>query len=169
MMRRYLPLIVLATLGSAPVAAQDMATATVRDRGGKELGEVTLQGTASGVIHLTATLAGLPPGTHGVHLHETGDCSAEDFSSANDHISAESAHGIMDARGFHPGDLPNITVPESGQVVIELFLDAVDLDAMIFDEDGAAFVVHESADDYSTQPSGDSGDRIACGEFGSSV
>ncbi|MDA8586878.1 superoxide dismutase family protein [Rhodobacteraceae bacterium] len=128
-------------------------------------GQVHLDVTASGVVLVRIDLSGLPEGTLGMHLHETGDCSAADFKSAGGHIAGEREHGIETAGGPHPGDLPNMTVQANGILKAEVFLSFLDPEAMIADGDGAAFIVHDGPDDYTSQPAGDAGSRIACGVF----
>tara|TARA_Y100001001_G_scaffold152137_1_gene164459 strand:- start:80 stop:436 length:357 start_codon:yes stop_codon:yes gene_type:complete len=108
---------------------------------------------------------GVPAGTHAVHLHETGDCSGDDFKSAGGHIAGGKDHGVLVEGGPHPGDMPNMIVGDKGVMKEEVFLDMIDIDAMIKDKDGAAFIIHSGADDYQSQPSGDAGSRIACGVF----
>ena len=101
-----------------------------------------------------------------VHLHETGDCSGDGFKSAGGHIAGDREHGVLTAGGPHPGDMPNVTVGSDGTVEQEVFLPFLNVEEHLMDDDGAAFVIHGGQDDYSSQPSGDAGDRIACGVFG---
>jgi len=149
---------------AAPALAAE-ATARVTGVDGTDYGAVGLRDTPSGMVLATLTLTQLPPGTHAVHLHETGDCSAEDFSSAGGHIAGDKAHGVLNADGPHPGDMPNLTVKEDGVGEVEYFLAGLDLEGDLLDEDGSAFVMHQGLDDYESQPAGDAGDRIACGVF----
>ena len=161
---------VLATTGTAAFAEghmQPAATAEVQGKG-EISGSVTLNTTASGRTLVQIDVTGVPAGTHGVHLHETGDCSAEDYKSAGGHISGDHQHGVLVEGGPHPGDMPNMVVGDDGVLKAEVFLDLLDVDAMIKDEDGAAFVIHADPDDYESQPSGAAGDRIACGELNAS-
>lgn len=161
--------LVTSAIAVAPAMAQEgptiVARAEVMDREGTSIGSVTLNETASGTPLIIVALNGLPEGSHGIHLHETGDCSAEDFSSAGGHIAGDAEHGVLVEGGPHPGDLPNAIVSEDGAVNLELFAANLDIQGTVMDEDGAAFVVHSDEDDYMSQPSGDSGDRIACGVF----
>ena len=166
-MRRTL---LLATLALVPVAAfaQDAggaaATATLIDVEGNEIGEARIHETASGTVHIVLTAEGIPAGVHGVHVHETGDCATPDFQSAGGHIAGDAQHGFENPEGVHPGDLPNAHVQEDGVLAVEYVNDHLAMDdSMIFDEDGSAIVVHAEADDYETDPAGDSGGRIACG------
>lgn len=151
-------------LASAPALADELQ-ATVHNQDGAKLGRVTVRDTASGLVLLTIVLDGLPRGVHAVHLHQTGDCSAPDFTSAGDHIADRAMHGVDNPQGPHPGDLPNIFVGRNGAVHVEYFLSKLDIQQHLLDSDGAAFVVHQDPDDYISHPSGEAGTRIACGVF----
>ncbi|MFV0302297.1 MAG: superoxide dismutase family protein [Paracoccus sp. (in: a-proteobacteria)] len=156
----------VALLAAAPLAAQQAGplTADIAGPDGTPLGRVTALPTASGQMLLDLDLTGLPPGIHGVHVHETGDCGSADFASAGGHLHGDKQHGVMTEGGIHPGDLPNVSVPESGAVAVEYFVPALTPEALM-DADGSAFVIHAQPDDYSSQPSGNAGDRIGCGVF----
>lgn len=166
MFRTALPALLLA---AAPALADNHVTQAARadvvDRDGASIGTVTLNDTASGTKLIIIALTGIPEGSHGVHLHETGDCSADDFSSAGGHIAGDANHGIFVEGGPHPGDLPNAIVGADGAINVEYLNHLIDIDEHIFDDDGAAFIVHSGPDDYMTQPAGNAGDRIACGVF----
>jgi Cu-Zn family superoxide dismutase len=157
------------TLLSAGAAAQqpttDLARAELADTNGNSMGTVEFTQSPNGVW-VRATLTGLPGGTHGFHIHETGKCEPP-FESAGGHYNPAGAeHGFMVEGGPHAGDMPNLNVPESGEATFEAFVLGLSIsgeDAQLLDEDGSAVVVHSGADDYSSQPSGDAGDRIACG------
>ena len=154
--------------GSAMAQAEMGATATATMTGadGAEHGSVTFTETNSGVI-IKAELTGLPPGPHGLHLHAVGQCEAP-FESAGDHYNPTNVdHGFMAENGPHVGDMPNIHAPDSGDITVEIlnaFVSiATDSGNSLFDEDGTALVIHADPDDYSGQPAGHAGDRIACG------
>jgi superoxide dismutase, Cu-Zn family len=148
---------------ATPAFAADQATAVLKDPDGKEVGKVTLTAVPTGVL-LDANLTALPPGDHAFHIHETGKCEAPDFKSAGGHFNPEEdEHGLMNKAGPHAGDMPNIHVPESGQLHIEVLNQMVHMGRGLFDEDGSAIVIHEGADDYKSDPAGDAGARIACG------
>jgi Cu-Zn family superoxide dismutase len=105
-------------------------------------------------------------GVHGVHLHMVGSCEAPDFESAGAHLNPEGReHGTQNPAGAHLGDLPNVTIGRSGAGTVSVTLpgsrDAVL--SRLFDADGTAVVVHASPDDYRSDPSGNSGARVACG------
>ena len=151
---------------AATPAAGGSATAMVRDPSGRDLGTLTLANLGDG-IEITGTLTGLAPGEHGIHLHTIGRCDP-DFAAAGDHWNpASQPHGRPGSG--HRGDLENITVgADSSTMVMVKTGSGASLrgdtapDALL-DADGAAVVVHAAPDDYTTQPSGGSGDRIACG------
>jgi superoxide dismutase, Cu-Zn family len=125
-------------------------------------GTVTFTKEAGG-MHIVAEINGLTPGDHGFHIHEKGDCSAPDASSAGGHFNPTAQqHAGHDAPQRHAGDLGNLTADASGKARI----DRVD-SVLSFDGTnsivGKAVVVHAKKDDLKTQPSGDSGARVACG------
>jgi Cu-Zn family superoxide dismutase len=118
----------------------------------------------TGVL-LTVEVQGLAPGWHGMHLHEKGDCSAGDFTSAGGHINhatAKKLHGLLNTGGPDFGDLPNIYVAADGTGKAEAFTTLVKF-AELTDVDGSALVIHANKDDHSAQPIGGAGARVACG------
>lgn len=152
----------------APAHAQEAATATMVNAEGKQIGTVTFTATKSGKVHVIAELTGLPPGPHGFHVHEKGECEAEGgFESAGGHYAGGKEHGVMAEGGPHPGDFPNVQVGQDGVLKAEFFTDQLSLgeggDNPLKDQDGSAVVLHANPDDYTSQPSGEAGDRIACG------
>lgn len=158
-----------AALLPAAALAQDAepsptATATVIDSEGNEAGEARFSEMAAGFVQIVLTVEGVPEGVHGVHVHETGECATPDFQSAGGHIAGDAQHGFDNPEGVHPGDLPNAHVQADGVLAVEHMNHLLVMDeSMLFDEDGSAIVIHESADDYRTDPAGDSGGRIFCG------
>lgn len=146
-------------------AAAGAATVDLKDASGASVGAADLKETPNGVL-LRAELTGLPEGVHGFHIHEIGACTP-DFDAAGGHFAGGSdAHGFMADGGPHAGDMPNIHVPSSGSLTIEVFnpgLSFTEGDGALFDDDGSALIIHGGEDDYESQPSGDAGDRIACG------
>jgi superoxide dismutase, Cu-Zn family len=151
------------TIGQVPTAK--LATAVLHQGNGAPAGTALL--TAAGDrLTLTLAIAGLPPGQHGVHLHMAGRCDAPDFASAGGHLNpASHQHGTLNPAGSHLGDLPNLTVTRlgTGTLTVELGGTRAETEMALFDSDGAAVVVHAGIDDYKTDPSGNSGARIACG------
>jgi Cu-Zn family superoxide dismutase len=157
-------LLVPLAAGSAAHAA-DSAQAVLKDKDGKEVGKVDLTDTPGGVL-LRLTLDGVPPGDHAFHVHAVGKCEPPDFKSAGPHFNPdETKHGLLNPEGPHSGDMPNLHVPDSGKLTVEVFNEMVTIDAeqALLDDDGAALVIHATRDDYTSDPAGNAGDRIACG------
>lgn len=155
------------TMAPEGAEAGNVVRAMLTNSEGQPAGEAIIAGTEGG-LQLNLTLQNLPAGAHGVHVHQTGDCSADDFSSAGGHWNPTGAsHGLEAEGGHHLGDLPNVTVAEDGTATLEYMIEDATISGenALMDDDGAAFVVHEGADDGMTDPAGDSGSRIACGVF----
>lgn len=181
-MNRKSPLVLAAALGfvslaggasaapapaTAPApAAAPAVKADVIGLDGKKLGVVTLQETPAGVL-VSAQVKGLPAGEHGFHFHQKGVCdAATKFDSAGGHFAGGHAeHGYMSAMGPHGGDMPNQHVGADGLLETQVLNTGVTLGAgpkSLFDADGSALVIHAGSDDYSSQPSGNAGGRLAC-------
>jgi Cu-Zn family superoxide dismutase len=142
-------------------------TATLADTNGKAIGVVQLHQDSTGVVQVLVEAAGLAPGSHGIHVHETGKCEGPAFASAGAHFNPDTKkqHGLSNPAGPHAGDLPNLDVAANGTAVYKQATDRISLTAgatNIFDADGTALVIHAAADDQVTDPSGNSGARIAC-------
>ena len=158
-----------AGMGHDRAATGDFGEATLMDAAGNRVGRAALtQGPTGLLIRIEAT--GLTPGWHGVHIHATGQCDAP-FTSAGAHINhAEAAapHGLLNAEGPDNGDLPNIFADAQGRVNAEVFTTRARIATegpgqWLWDQDGAAIVIHASPDDHTTQPIGGAGARVACG------
>lgn len=132
---------------------------------GEEVGEAKLAQTPHGVL-IQLNLSKVPAGVHAFHIHEVGECEPP-FESAGGHFNpSDKQHGFLNGKGIHAGDLPNIHVPQNGELTVEVLASEVSLQDgknSLFDADGSALVIHEKADDYRTDPAGDAGSRIACG------
>ena len=144
-------------------AKPQTAEANFLDSTGKKVGKATLKEQAGGGVLISFNLNGLPVGTHGIHIHETGTCTQPDFKSAGKHFSVgDKKHGKHNPQGPHAGDLGNIEVKEGGRAKASVKASEVTLSSLIR-PGGTAIVIHAKTDDEKTDPSGNSGDRIACG------
>lgn len=151
------------TLGELPT--QRVATAVLRQANGTPAGTAAI--TAAGdKLTLSIAVIGLAEGAHGMHLHMVGACDAPAFTTAGSHLNpAGHQHGTLNPAGSHLGDLPNLAVGKRGTGTLRIALAGTraEAESAIFDADGTALVIHAAADDYKTDPSGNSGTRIACG------
>ncbi len=160
----------VADVGVVPQESAPPPDATARvelaaTRGHTANGLLTLIERANGVA-VAGSIRGLDPdGTFAFHVHENGDCSAPDASSAGEHFNPTGQpHGGPDTTPRHLGDMPNIEANDEGVAEVDVTLDDVTLTgAEATSLANRAIVVHANPDDYTTQPSGGAGDRIACG------
>lgn len=140
------------------------AEAILRTADGTTVGRVMAR-ESGGAIRVMVEGSGMPPGTHGAHVHAVGRCDPPSFESAGPHWNPTTKqHGMMNPMGPHAGDAPNLTVGTDGRGTLDTTLPAGTL-AGLLDADGSAFVIHAGPDDMHTDPSGNSGGRIACGVF----
>ena len=140
------------------------ATATLAPTAGnRTAGTVTF--TPNGDrVRVVAKITGLSPGPHGFHIHEKGDCSAPDAASAGGHFNPTNrAHGNPAAGEHHGGDMPMLDADASGNATLDATLDTITLGMGATGIVGRSVVVHKDADDFKSQPAGNSGARIACG------
>lgn len=155
-------------LAARPEAPPPAASAELRDAQGKVVGNAVLMTLGSGAVSLQVTLAGLAgaAGEHGLHIHAVGSC-APTFAAAGGHFNPGGAkHGLVNPAGPHAGDLPALTLAVDGSARYTAITDRVSLESgarSLFDADGSALVIHAMPDDQATDPTGNSGDRIACG------
>ena len=157
----------LAAMGlAARVSAQtDVGEGTFKNAKGEKIGTVHIEHMTSATLFLIK-VHDLPPGVHGIHIHSVGKCEPPDFTSAGPHFNpANAKHGFKNPAGPHAGDLPNITVGPDGKVETQFVVSGArqwEGEGGLLDGDGASLVIHAGPDDYTTDPAGNSGARIAC-------
>lgn len=151
------------------VAALPTAAATLRDAAGNVKAQTSIA-DVNGGVRVSIDAVAMAPGAYGAHIHTVGRCGPPDFASAGPHWNPTSSqHGKDNPQGTHKGDLPNLIVGAYGRGSVSFTVDAVSLrgGAMpVLDADGASVMIHAAPDDYRTDPSGNSGARIACGVLG---
>jgi Cu-Zn family superoxide dismutase len=139
------------------------AEASLKGAPGTKIEGVVHFKEVDGGVEITAKISGLTPGPHGFHIHENGLCAAPDFASAGGHFNpTKQAHGSPDSEVRHVGDLGNILADDAGDAIYHRVDKLVQLngpDSII----GKGVIVHEKADDFETQPTGNAGGRVACG------
>lgn len=158
-----------ASLIALPATAEDVATA-IKTPDGSLVGTLRLTDAPTGVI-VDVDITKLAPGWHAMHFHDMGDCSDPKFAKAGAHINHaepnKKAHGFMTPGGGDFGDLPNIYIAADGTGKAEAFTNRVSIKGeggrpALLDADGSALIVHEHPDDFTTQPIGGAGGRVAC-------
>jgi Cu-Zn family superoxide dismutase len=173
-MRNYLPIFIIPVLASCTTMqpaksaeVSEVITADLARADGSWAGVATISQRSDGVF-LSLTADAPAAGTYGMHLHAVGKCEAPDFTSAGPHWNSNmKQHGRDNPMGAHDGDLPNVEAAADRKVTLEYKLADFMLSGPsgLLDADGGALVIHEKADDYKTDPSGNSGKRILCGVF----
>lgn len=151
---------------SMPTQPASQAAAELKDKDGKTVGMASFRDTGNGLI-VDVEVKELTPGLHAVHVHTVGKCEGPAFTSAGGHFNpAQKKHGYKNPEGAHGGDMPNMLVAKDGSGRFEVLTDGMTLGSgpnSVFDSDGSALVIHVGVDDYTTDPTGNAGDRAACG------
>ena len=158
--------VLIAFAGTIGVSAQ-MKHVDLKDTKGNNVGMAMISPAKGGGVSIELTLKGLPPGEHGIHLHEVAKCEPPTYKSAGAHFNpAKKKHGLSNPDGPHAGDMPNFTVAANGTAQTTITNKNVTMDAganSIYAGGGTALIIHEKADDGKTEPSGNAGNPIACG------
>jgi superoxide dismutase, Cu-Zn family len=170
MMRQLLVGLITAALSgcllSYAFAQQSSVTVELKNAQGESVGTATISAAGKGV-RIKLNLRNLPSGTHAIHIHEMAKCEAPAFESAGAHFNPDAKlHGLKNPKGPHAGDMNNFIVRRNGTATVTLTDPRVSLGTdshSLFTGGGTSLVIHAKADDMKTDPSGNSGDRIACG------
>ena len=140
-------------------------SADIHDGSGAKVGHISAHAEKGGVSFVVS-VPGLKPGMHGMHIHTNGKCEGPDFKSAGPHFAfAGQMHGMDNPQGPHLGDMPNLNVKPDGTAKLHFHSDLVTLGSgpnALNKPEGTALIIHDKQDDQKTDPSGNSGDRIAC-------
>ncbi len=171
MKRLALALLALAGLALAATAhaggsGARHASAVLRDPAGQVIGVARFTEDATGRLHVNVHAAGLTPGLHGIHLHAVGQCAPTFAAAGGHHNPLGAQHGLDNPNGAHAGDLPNLFVNQAGVGRLTTVTDRATISAgptSLFDADGSAVIIHAGPDDQVTDPTGNSGGRVACG------
>ncbi|MBK1681613.1 superoxide dismutase family protein [Rhodocyclus tenuis] len=155
---------VAAVAGCASVPEHPAAEAKVAPTAGNTASGVVRFFPEDGRLRVTADISGLTPGAHGFHVHDKGDCSAPDGSSAGGHFNpGGKAHGHPDSTEHHAGDLPQLLADAAGVAHLSAYSSVLSVGGLSGDVLGRSIVIHAASDDFKTQPAGNSGARLACG------
>lgn len=171
-MRKMLPIFILSAVAgcastSDPTTVSEVISADLARADGSWAGVATISKRSDGTF-LSLTADAPMAGTFGMHIHAVGKCQGPDFTSAGPHWNPDmKQHGRDNPMGAHGGDLPNVTAAADKKLTLEYKLPDMMLNGEggLLDTDGAALIIHEKADDYATDPTGNSGKRIICGVF----
>ncbi|MFZ3576795.1 superoxide dismutase family protein [Virgibacillus sp. DJP39] len=168
MIRKVIAVLIFIILFGCQGDEQTSLTVDMYNAAGDMVGTAKFGEQPEGVS-IKVKVEGLTPGLHGIHVHEFPECEGPDFKSAGNHFNPEGKeHGLMNPKGPHLGDLPNVEADASGVVDVELMLASATMlegKSSIFKNGGKSLIIHSEQDDGVSQPSGESGERLICGEI----
>jgi superoxide dismutase, Cu-Zn family len=160
-------MLMFATMVNAQENTIYNATAVMKNANGTIIGLATFTQDASGSVNIKVNVSDLTPGLHGIHIHNKGNCTGPSFTSAGEHYNPlGKEHGLLNPKGPHAGDLPNLVVGADGKGYMNVTTKLVTISpgpTTLFTANGTSMVIHAGTDDLITDPAGNSGARIACG------
>jgi len=160
-------MLMFATMVNAQENTTYNATAVMKNANGTIIGLATFTQDASGSVNIKVNVSDLTPGLHGIHIHNKGNCTGPSFTSAGEHYNPlGKEHGLLNPKGPHAGDLPNLVVGADGKGYMNVTTKLVTISpgpTTLFTANGTSMVIHAGTDDLITDPAGNSGARIACG------